>query len=127
MRLMMLDARQDFRSSWISALESDGFRVPLVPLLAEGERELRRSNYEGLLVNAALPDGDGVDWLRDRRKSDLRTLFVVMTPVPDLETRIRALNAGADHAIVDSLESRELVARLHALLRRQPVTRPTTI
>jgi DNA-binding response OmpR family regulator len=115
----MLDARQGFRSSWISALESDSFRVALFRLLAEGERELRRSNYEALLINAALPDGDGVDWLRNRRKSDPRTLFVVMTPA--------RVKCGADDAIVDSLQSTELVARLHALLRRRLVTRPMTI
>jgi DNA-binding response OmpR family regulator len=127
MRLMMLEARQGFRTSWISALESNGFRLDRFQLLAEGEEALQQLKYEMLLVNRELPDGDGVDWLRGRRQSDSRTPFVVMTPAHDIENRIRALYAGADDAVVDSLDARELVARLRALLRRQPVIRPTII
>lgn len=127
MRLMMLEARQGFRDTWISALESNGFRLDLFQLLAEGEEALLQLKYEMLLVNKDLPDGDGVDWLRSRRQFDFNTPFVVMTPAHDIENRIRALDAGVDDAVADSLDARELVARLRALLRRQPIIRPTTI
>jgi two-component system OmpR family response regulator len=127
MRLMMLEARQGFRSSWVSALESSGFCLDLFQLLADGEEALQQFKYEVILVNEVLPDGDGVDWLRGRRRSDPQTPLVVMTSVHDVENRIRALYAGADDAIADSLDARELVARLRALLRRQPIMRPTII
>jgi DNA-binding response OmpR family regulator len=127
MRVMMLEARTGFRTSWIAALQSSGFDLDLFPLLAEGEEALLQFSYEMLLINREMPDGDGVDWLRSRRRAGLSTPLVVMTPPHDLENRIRALDAGADDAVTDSLDSRELIARLRALLRRQPFLRPQII
>jgi DNA-binding response OmpR family regulator len=127
MRVMMLEARMAFRAPWIAALQSSGFDLDLFPLLAEGEEALLQFSYEMLLINREMPDGDGVDWLRSRRRTGLSTPLVVMTPPHDLESRIRALEAGADDAVADSLDSRELVARLRALLRRQPFLRPQIV
>ncbi len=127
MRLMMLEARTDARHPWISALQSNGFRLDLFRLFSEGEEALQQLRYAMLLVNWELPDGDGIDWLRNRRRSDLNTPLVLITPAHDVENRIRALDAGADDAVPDTLDARELVARLRALLRRHPVIQPDFI
>jgi DNA-binding response OmpR family regulator len=124
---MMIEARRGFRDPWIAALQSNGFDLDVFSLLSEGEEALFQVPYEMLLINRDLPDGDGVDWLRSRRRAGLCAPLVVMTPAHDLENRIRALEAGADDAVVDSLDSRELVARLRAIIRRQPLLRPEII
>ena len=126
MRLMMLEGRSGFREPWIAALQSSGFDLDRFPFLAEADEALRQIDvhYAMLLIDKELPDGDGVDWLRSRRQAGLQTPLVVITPAYDLENRIRALDAGADDAVTDGLDARELVARLRALLRRQPVLQP---
>lgn len=126
MRLMMLEGRAGFREPWIAALQSSGFDLDRFPFLAEADEALRQIDvhYAMLLIDKELPDGDGVDWLRSRRQAGLQTPLVVITPAYDLENRIRALDAGADDAVTDGLDARELVARLRALLRRQPLLQP---
>lgn len=124
---MMLEARTGYRDAWVGALESGGFNLDVYSLISEGEEALQQLRYEVLMVNSELPDGSGVAWLSNRRQFDLKTPFVVMTPAHDIETRIKALDAGIDDAVVDSLDARELVARVRALLRRQPIIRPTTL
>jgi two-component system, OmpR family, response regulator len=127
MRLMMLEACSDGRHPWISALQTNGFRLDLFPLLSEGEEALQQLRYAMLLVNSKLPDGNGIDWLRSRRRSDPCTPLVMITPAHDVENRIRALDAGADDAVPDTLDARELVARLRAVLRRNPFIQPDFI
>jgi DNA-binding response OmpR family regulator len=126
MRLMMLEGRSGFREPWIAALQSSGFDLDRFPFLAEAEEALRQIDvqYAMLLIDKELPDGDGVDWLRSRRQAGLQMPLVVITPAYDLENRIRALDAGADDAVTDGIDARELVARLRALLRRQPMLQP---
>ena len=129
MRLMMLEGRAGFREPWIAALQSSGFDLDRFPFLAEADEALRQIDvhYAMLLIDKELPDGDGVDWLRSRRQAGLQTPLVVITPAYDLENRIRALDAGADDAVTDGLDARELVARLRALLRRQPLLQPNIL
>ncbi len=127
MRLMMLEAHGDARHPWISALQSNGFQLDLFRLFSEGEEALLQLRYAMLLVNKELPDGDGVDWLKNRRRSDLTTPLVLITAAHDVENRIRGLDAGADDAVPDTLDARELVARLRAVLRRHPLMMPDFI
>ena len=129
MRLMMLEGRAGFREPWIAALQTSGFDLDRFPFLAEADEALRQIDvhYAMLLIDKELPDGDGVDWLRSRRQAGLQTPLVIITPAYDLENRIRALDAGADDAVTDGLDARELVARLRALLRRQPLLQPNIL
>ncbi len=124
MRLMMIESQLDFRTSWIAALESNGFDLDVFSLLTDGDLAMKQMRYEALLVARELQDGDGVDWLRKHRRSGLIAPAVVVVPTRDLENRIRALDAGADDAIGECLDARELVARVKAVIRRQPVLRP---
>ena len=96
MRLMMLEGRGAARETWITALQSNGFDLDRFPFLADAEEALRHidAHYAMLLIDRELPDGDGVDWLRARRRAGLQMPLVVVTPAYDLENRIRALEAA---------------------------------
>jgi DNA-binding response OmpR family regulator len=50
-----------------------------------------------------------------------------VTPAQDLERRIRALECGADDCVIDTLDARELVAKVRAILRRPPALRSQVI
>jgi two-component system KDP operon response regulator KdpE len=72
---------------------------------------------DAAILDLVLPDGDGVDVCRALREwSDMPIL--VLSAVGDEDHKVRALEAGADDYVTKPFSPRELVARLHAVLRR---------
>jgi two-component system, OmpR family, KDP operon response regulator KdpE len=72
---------------------------------------------EAAIVDLVLPDGDGIELTRKLREwSEMPIL--VLSAVGEEEQKVRALEAGADDYITKPFGARELVARLHAALRR---------
>ncbi len=123
MRLLVLDAASSQRKRWVSALETNGFSLDHFNYLADGKEAIEHATYQMMLVDSRLPDGDAIGWLRDQRSTGTSTPFVLVTPVQDIEKRIRALDCGADDCFVDTLDARELVAKVRAILRRPPILR----
>ena len=104
MRVLMIDARQGLVEARVAALQSAGIDADHFSLLAEGDEALQHIPYEMVLVNRDLPDGRGVDWVRSCRRGGLGTPLVIMAPANDIETRINALDAGADDAVADTID-----------------------
>jgi DNA-binding response OmpR family regulator len=127
MRLLVLDAVATQRETWISALETNGFNLDHFGSLADGKEAVASASYRMLLVHSRLPDGDAIGWLRDQRSIGVSTPFVLLTPVQDIEKRIRAFEYGADDCVVDTIDARELVGKVRAILRRAPELRPELI
>lgn len=123
----MLSPEAQDKKAWILALKSNGFYLDLLQRLSDGREVLDQTKYELLLVNCWLPDGDGIEWLRKCRLDDAVTPFVVVASSHDVENRVRALECGADDCIDETLDARELVAKLRAILRRKPIVKPKTI
>ena len=78
------------------------------------------------LLDLRLPDGDGLDLLRDWRAAGKTWPVIALTARDQVSDRIRGLQAGADDYMVKPLDLDELLARIDAGLRRVPVTLPGT-
>ncbi len=79
--------------------------------------ELARGGIDVLLLEAALPDGDGIELCRElRRNSSLPV--IMLTAQSDPISRVLGLEMGADDYVAKPFEPRELVARINALVRR---------
>jgi len=74
--------------------------------------------FDALLVDWQLPDGSGLDWLRQRRGRGDRTPALMLTARDLLTQRIEGLDAGADDYLVKPFAPEELAARLRAVSRR---------
>ena len=72
---------------------------------------------DAAIVDLVLPDGDGVDVCRELRGWS-RMPIIVLSAVGEEDVKIAALEAGADDYVTKPFSPRELVARLHAVLRR---------
>jgi two-component system, OmpR family, KDP operon response regulator KdpE len=72
---------------------------------------------DAAILDLVLPDGDGVDVCRALREWTEMPILV-LSAVGDEEHKVRALEAGADDYVTKPFSPRELVARLHAILRR---------
>lgn len=90
----------------------------VVTTLDEGRAALAVRNFELVVIDRSLPDGDGLALLRDLRQQKPRPATVVLTALDDPADVARALDEGADDYVTKPFEPIELVARARAVLRR---------
>src|SRR5262245_55463123 len=102
-----------------------GFRVSAAASGRAGLERLAREPYDALVLDLMLPDMDGLEVCRTlRAKSSIPVLM--LTARGDAMDRIVGLEIGADDYLPKPFEPRELLARLRAILRRQPSGAPST-
>ena len=99
------------------ALQSDTLQVTLCRTLAEGRRAWEQGAFDLLILDLNLPDGSGLDLLRQVRQAD--SVPVILLTANDLETDIvTGLESGADDYITKPFSLAVLRARVNAQLRR---------
>ena len=101
-------------------LRQNGFEVDTAGSLAAGRDRLKQANYDALLLDLMLPDGDGLDFTRELRSQPRtrRLPLLMLTARGEPMDRIVGLEIGADDYLPKPFEPRELLARVKALLRR---------
>ena len=100
------------------ALENDGIRVELYTTLSQAQNTLPCTDFDLLILDVNLPDGSGLDLLRDVRHSH-SSIPVILLTANDLETDIIVgLESGADDYITKPFSLAVLRARVNAQLRR---------
>ena len=97
-------------------------RVHWVRTLEAAKGHFAAADYDLVLLDLGLPDGDGVAWLRELRSRGSTTPVLVVTARDAVEDRVRGLDSGADDYLVKPFDRDELLARMRALLRRQSGT-----
>jgi DNA-binding response OmpR family regulator len=100
-------------------LEEDGFLVDVAETSSATQRLATDRDYDGLVLDLALPDGNGIGLIESLRKSGKHTPVLVLTGSQDTETTVRALDAGADAYVTKPINPEEFKARVRALIRRQ--------
>ncbi|WP_338467855.1 response regulator transcription factor [Novosphingobium sp. ZN18A2] len=122
MRILIVEDNERIAKLTGAGLAAAGFAVDLAPDLASADDALRLAQFDALVLDLGLPDGDGLEWLRARRRAHTIPPALVLTARGALDDRVAGLDAGADDYLVKPFEVAEAAARLRALLRR-PGTR----
>ncbi|MET3524790.1 response regulator transcription factor [Mesorhizobium abyssinicae] len=118
MRTLLVDHHADLTRAVQGALGDSGFTVDVARTLEEASSAFSCASYEILLLELALPDGDGLHWLKQLRRDGHSTPAIVMSSLNDLSKRIAIFNGGADDFLPKPVSTDELVARMRAILRR---------
>lgn len=109
------------------ALENDGIQVELCTTLAQAQSILPGRDFDLLILDVNLPDGSGLDLLRDVRRRHSRVPAILLT-ANDLETDIVVgLESGADDYITKPFSLAVLRARVNAQLRRGTPVRTASV
>lgn len=117
-RVLVVEDEADIRRFVRMALVAEGFEVFEADSVRRGLIEAGTRRPDLVVLDLGLPDGDGVDLIRDLRAwSDLPVL--VLSARSTEADKIRALDAGADDYLVKPFSAGELLARVRAQLRRR--------
>jgi len=109
------------------ALAEQSHTAKLVGSCAAARDALAETSYDAVVLDLGLPDGDGLDLLREWRGAGFNEPVLVLSARDAVNDRIRGLNHGADDYLAKPFRLEELLARVRALLRRQAGTKATTL
>ena len=117
MRILIIEDEVTLNKTLAEGLKEFGYQSDVVETLKDGEYYLDIRNYDLVLMDWMLPDGDSVDIIPDIKTNTPKTSVVVLSARDDNESEITALKAGADDYIRKPFDFDVLVARLEARLR----------
>ncbi len=115
--ILLVEDEEDIATLVRTYLEKDGYRVIWAARGIEGLLALEQNDIRLVILDLQLPDADGLDLCRTIRDSS-RLPVVIVTARDEEIDRITGLELGADDYVTKPFSPRELVARVHAVLRR---------
>jgi len=118
MRLLLAEDEPALGELVRGNLRRAGFTVDRCATLDETRAALATASYALLLLDLRMPDGDGLDLLRELRRDESPVPVIVTTARGSLFSRVSGLDEGADDYLVKPFAFDELLARVRALLRR---------
>jgi DNA-binding response OmpR family regulator len=118
MRVLLVEDQLEMVAALRAALTRHGMVVDHVPNLLEAEVIVADGNYDAVVLDRQLPDGDGLSLIPKLRAGGNIVPVLVLTARGDLADRVAGLDNGADDYLAKPFAFEELLARLRALLRR---------
>ncbi|MEA3370957.1 MAG: homeostatic response regulator transcription factor HsrA [Campylobacterota bacterium] len=117
MRILIIEDEVTLNKMLAEGLKEFGYQSDVVETLKDGEYYLDIRNYDLVLMDWMLPDGNSVDIIGDIKTNTPKTVVVVLSARDDNESEIEALRAGADDYIRKPFDFDVLIARIEARLR----------
>lgn len=119
MKILIVEDEVLLADSLKTLLEKKGFTVEVAYDGETGKDYAETGVYDLLILDVMMPKLNGYDLARQVRAERCATPILMLTAKGELEDRIEGLNAGADYYLTKPFDTRELLACINALLRRQ--------
>jgi DNA-binding response OmpR family regulator len=108
-------------------LSERAYTVTWISTCAEARDALAESAFDVIVLDLSLPDGDGLDLLRQWRRSGFTEPVLILSARDTVQDRIAGLDVGADDYLQKPFSIEELLARIRALIRRQAAVKLTVL
>lgn len=119
MRILIIEDDHDLADLAKAVLSAEGFAVDVFNTLEDGRLAIDTTDYDTLILDLTLPDGDGLSLLEEQRNKGNTTPVLILTTRNKVEDRIKGLESGGDAYLEKPFAPEELVARVRAIMRRQ--------
>jgi two-component system cell cycle response regulator CtrA len=118
MRVLLIEDNSSIAQSIELMLKSESFNVYTTDLGEEGVDLGKLYDYDIILLDLNLPDMSGFEVLRSLRVSKVKTPILILSGVASIEHKVKGLGYGADDYMTKPFHKTELIARVHAIVRR---------
>src|SRR5665213_322512 len=118
MRVLLIEDDSATAQSIELMLKSESFNVYTTDLGEEGVDLGKLYDYDIILLDLNLPDMSGYEVLRTLRVAKVQTPILILSGLAGIEDKVRGLGFGADGYMPKPFHKDELVARIHAIVRR---------
>ena len=126
MRVLVLEDDAELRRSVAWRLRRDGFAVDEVDRLADADKAVRVHDYDCVVADRMVPDGDALDLVARWRTEGRDTLVLFLSARREPSERVAGLEVGDDY-LTKPFDLDELAARVRALCRRRRRPQPTVV
>ncbi len=116
--ILLIEDDEALARGIVFALENEGWLVVHAPTLSEGSLLLRERDFDLLLLDVMLPDGNGFDLCR-RLRGENAIPVIFLTACDEEVNVVQGLDLGGDDYVTKPFRVRELISRIRAVLRRQ--------
>ncbi len=127
MRLLLIEDEDGIGKFICQGLREAGHNIDWAQTGEAGQSYALDNSYDVIVLDIMLPEKDGFEVLEELRRRSINTPILILTARDSVEDRVRGLNIGADDYLVKPFDFSELLARIHALLRRPPLQLSNTL
>jgi DNA-binding response OmpR family regulator len=117
-RIIVVEDNAQLASTLAQGLGEDGYETEIVDTAAKAIARGLKRDLDLMILDLGLPDRDGIEVLKELRAARVQVPILVLTARDAVESRVAALDHGADDYVVKPFAFAELVARISALVRR---------
>lgn len=118
MKILIIEDDHSLLENTQTQFVKAGFGVDIATTAEDGLNLLDINEYDSVVLDINLPDGDGFDVCRKARVKENTTPIIIMTARDAISDKVKGLNLGADDYVLKPVDSQELIARVKALIRR---------
>jgi len=127
MRILVVEDEQAIAAFVVQGLTEAGYAVDLAADAAECLHWAAIAEYDVIVLDVMLPDQDGLTVCAELRRQGLRAPVLMVTARDAVDDRVAGLDSGADDYLIKPFAFAELLARIRALLRREPAFKGTRL
>lgn len=118
MKILIVEDDKDLREITTTSLEKERYVVSQAPDYRTALQKIEDYDYDCILLDIMLPDGNGLDLLQELRDLGKKTSVIILSARDSLEDKVQGLDLGADDYLPKPFHLAELHARIKSLLRR---------
>lgn len=119
MKILIVEDNQDLREIAKIELEKEGFVLEQASNYQEALEKIELYEYDCILLDIMLPDGDGLSLLRHLKKAHKTEGVIIISAKDSLDDKIEGLELGADDYLAKPFHFAELIARIKSVIRRK--------
>lgn len=127
MKILIVEDERRLGQFIKKGLTERSYTATCVTTCREARDALCETAYDAIVLDLGLPDGDGLELLREWRQSGFNEPVLILSARDEVEDRIKGLDVGADDYLAKPFSLEELLARMRSLLRRQSTVKETVL
>lgn len=127
MKILVVEDEKRMAQALCQLLRLEKYEVDYCDNGLDGQDAIESGIYDAVVLDVMLPHKNGFDIAREARKNGIKTPIIMLTAKSELDDKVMGLDCGADDYLTKPFMTKELLARIRALLRRNGNTADGTL